>query len=487
MAMVVIKYFAIIICSIYSYKKLLNLNNLCLFKKLLSFGFSLVSAFAIYSIRNSQPSLSVLIMITITCIFTTLLFGTQPELSISTIILSFGISYIVNAISVCIIGMTTLIIIKILLYNIDAPTTEIAVNIITTSEVAILQCLLILLPFRLKRLRKGMPFLYKIAPTNAGVFVSIVLLCLVIVLGSRGLPQNMIAVLYSLILLCSVFVFLWWHSRIKQTYIESLRISEIEALQNEVSEKEKEINILQKNNEALSKMIHSDNKLIPAMKIAVSDFILTSANTDKQELQVKGKDLITYIDNLARDRFKVIQEYQLQNKSLVSIGVLSLDALMEYMLKKASEYYIKFDLTISIKVKDILESVISETDLNILLADLLENAIIATKLSGIKAILTNIAAINDKFLIEVLDSGVPFQTEHTTHAEEGGSGIGLMSVYEITQKYQASIIIDEEMEKSGFTKKISILFDGNKQFKIITNRSNDLKAVIERDDLIIVG
>jgi hypothetical protein len=53
----------------------------------------------------------------------------------------------------------------------------------------------------------------------------------------------------------------------------------------------------------------------------------------------------------------------------------------------------------------------------------------------------------------------------TTHKDEGGSGIGMMEVFEIVRETGASLYI-EKLGGSGrgFTKRISVRFDGKGEF-----------------------
>lgn len=111
-----------------------------------------------------------------------------------------------------------------------------------------------------------------------------------------------------------------------------------------------------------------------------------------------------------------------------------------------------------------------------LLADLLENAIIATKHSKEKNILVHLGILYQNYVIEVFDSGIPFESKTlkdfgikrtTTHSNEGGSGIGLMSIYELMKQYKASFLLEKyNLEKSGFTKKISVIFDRMEQINL---------------------
>lgn len=307
----VIKNFTIIICSIYSYRKLLHFERVSKVNGILTFTFSLASAFSVYAIRLHDPLLSLLIMITLIFIFTTLITRTALELSITTTILSLGISYTASAFAILIVGIIIYILSTILVFD-----PEIVPFLINVIAIAAGQYILTLLPFRLKRLRKGMPFLRKIGSTNAGVLISIALLCSVILISTRQFTPSIFILLYLSIHLFSVFVFLWWRSRIKQSYLEGVRKLEKEELQNTVYEKECEIEKLKRENEALSKIIHRDNKLIPAMAMVVSDFLQCFQDKDKTELREKGEELLSFLQSSAKDRLGMLHEYQMESKIL---------------------------------------------------------------------------------------------------------------------------------------------------------------------------
>ena len=167
---------------------------------------------------------------------------------------------------------------------------------------------------------------------------------------------------------------------------------------------------------------------------------------------------------------------------------------MNYFRSKAADNNIEFNCIVAGNLANVVGDCVSVSDFNSILADLIENAIIATKCSNghhIHAVIRT-----DKLAIDVYDSGNTFDVNVlanlglkriTTHKDTGGSGIGLSSIYEFLEKYQASLIIDETKQiDSRFTKKISVCFNGVKEYRLITSRNNEeLKIVYHREDVII--
>lgn len=90
-------------------------------------------------------------------------------------------------------------------------------------------------------------------------------------------------------------------------------------------------------------------------------------------------------------------------------------------------------------------------------------------------------------MIDIFDSGVAFEQETlinfgrektTTHANAGGSGIGLMTVFEILNFYSASFIIEEFSDSDNtFSKKISVKFDNLNQYIVKAKSDKGTRAI----------
>lgn len=132
----------------------------------------------------------------------------------------------------------------------------------------------------------------------------------------------------------------------------------------------------------------------------------------------------------------------------------------------------------------------------------MENALIATIHEQGTNILLHIGVMDENYFISVWDSGIPFPKEvlfhlgkkqYSTHKEDGGSGIGLVSTYQLLQKYQASIHINEclasltnNTSKLDYTKQVSIIFDNKTEYHLRTNRdTEELSYLRQHSDLQI--
>ncbi|MEG0570303.1 MAG: GHKL domain-containing protein [Oscillospiraceae bacterium] len=482
----IIKYFTIIITSFYLYHKLLNKIEETKKKRIAYLACALLLSVVTGIIKSYAQYLAIPIMILVAFIMITLLSGTKLELSLSSIIISFAISY----------GINTLASVIIALLFFALKISHGVSYIYPMLLILPLQVVFATIPFKFKRLKKGMPFLIKGGASDVGVLLSLVVLCAIIVLNDNNARFiYIIPVLF--IIICSVLVLLWWRKRITKIYKERLRTAEVQCLQDTIAEKDQRIDYLTKQNDSLSKIIHKDNKLIPAMELAVRKY-LTSVNASDEETNKTGESLLAEFETLSNQRLGIIGNYQNKNKVLPLTGVFSVDTLLNYMLSKATNNDISFDFTLTGSVKFMIDNVIKETDLNTLLADLIENAIVATKKSSNKQILINIGVADGIYFMDVIDSGIMFETDTlcklglkkaTTHANEGGSGIGLLSIFELCKKTKASLCIKEFSlsKQTLFTKRISVLFDEKRQYIIDSPRSESLMKKVSRTDVLFTN
>ncbi len=480
-----IKYFAIIFCGLYIYNKLLNLKMPVKYVGI-DLVLTALLSLAVYVLRIYFSLLSIPAMVVISLIFLKITTRTSLELSITTTILASGFSY-------AIFNISSILTVSLLKF------TGIDNSIIIVTAAALIQFFLITLPFRFKRLKNGMPFLKSKGASNAGVLISVLLLSCVIVLSNNNKDADNFTyvIAFVAILICAVFILFWWRGWLTKTYIEKLRAEEIRSLEKTIQEKEERIRQLEEHNEAQAKIIHKDNKLLPAMELAVSEYLIASEQSNDIRLQEKGQTLFKQLKLISGERAGIIADYQHTGKKLPVTDVVSVDALMRYLFNKANESGIDLELTLAGSVKYLTEQIITSSDISTLLADLVENAIIATRYSDSKRILISIGIIENCYRIDVFDSGIPFEPDTlinlgvkqmTTHADTGGSGIGLMTAFDILNRYNASFTVEEYSDSASlYTKKVSIIFNDLNKFTILTERKDEIKQIAQSGNLNIVS
>ena len=191
---------------------------------------------------------------------------------------------------------------------------ELSVSLIyLTACSSLLLLLMIRLPFLSRRLKNGMPFLIKKGGGNAGVIISVILLCCGILLSNNKDMRLIYVVPLFMIIFGAVFMLIWWRSRLTREYIETLRSNEIKDLREMLLKKEDQIDCLEQNNQALAKIIHRDNKLIPAMELAVRDFLKSAEQMEQTELKRHGQELPP-AQRIVGRALGIIEEYQFQCK-----------------------------------------------------------------------------------------------------------------------------------------------------------------------------
>lgn len=394
---IIISHFFILMCCFYCYCKILNLNDL-FFRLRILFTFSaLALACALCFIHFIVYPIAMFFILLTFYIFITLFTKTNWHTSLNAAIISIAMSLVSFTISSFI--FSTLVFFMYSYINVN--------NLVIIKLLnGFLQYFIIHIPFQFRRLKKGMPFLYELQLNNIGTCISLlILICYITASISNTTENNYLPFIIPLFLIfpCALLLISWWRAIITRNYRRKLQQFEMQKLKNELVQKEQEISRLLENNKALAQIIHRDNKLIPAMELAVNTFLQNQNTLSPQQLKEQGLALAAHLQTMSQERKFNLTEYQ-----------------------------------------------------------------------------TN----GQPFLPEIFqDFGLK---PHTAHAENGGSGIGLMDIWKLKKKYRASLVITEYAPGTySYTKQISLIFDAKKHYIIQTYRRRELGQIRFRDDLYI--
>lgn len=488
MLVVFIKYLFIILYSYYVYYKLLNLKIKTLLDIIIYTAMSLLCSVFIAYFRSDFPYIGLIFMVIPFIVFITIRTKTEFRLSIITSVIACGIS---NA-SIVISYIFSSIIFSILGFEFDDVSKDLYPLLITV----FIDSILLIFLFRLKRLRKGMPFLTDRPADNIGTTISLLVLGSIATLINNEGPSYISILPFTMIIVSAIYIIIWWHKWITRTYINRKRDQEIQDLYRKIAEKDNYIEKLKEQNVAFGKLIHQDNKLIPAMEMAVTELLKFHITNDSGEQRQRTQALLDDIKNKAKGRKGILDNIEHQPKQFPTTGLASLDALFTYLSAKAAKVKVTLDLSVYSNVRYLIQNEINENDLNTLLAEIIDNCIIAASQSNVKKILINFELNDGAYVINIFDSGGHFAPEAlknfglistTMYEESGGSGIGLMNIYEIINRYNASLIIDELLPPSGlFVKKISVRFDHKGEYVLSSNRTDIFEMLSERSGLTIV-
>lgn len=476
MPVTLLKNFIMSFCCIYTYTKILNIrfSRRIIF---LSLPYAVLTSIGSCYIRMHYPFFTLCSIATLIIFFCWKIFEKPLHINISAVAVSLSISYLFFTTSLSLLIPVGYIVLK--LYK---ESTYLHIGAIFT--IGILQFILTFLFFRIKRFKKGIPNFEKRFTNDICVFLSVLLLIIASLLNLE-IELDIFTILYIFVLLFGLILYLWWRRNITHTYLESVQLKNTEHLETIIEEHKNEIDSLKSEIEQLSKIIHKDNKLIPALELTVKELCLND-QTENEQL------LLLELENLTNERKGIIQEYEETSKPLAKTGVPSLDMMVNYLFQRASAAHIAFDISLTGDIQYMTANIISKDDMSTLLADLGENAIIATSASVCGRLLIALGIRNNYYCADFYDNGINFDANtilhfgkqrYTTRAHTGGSGIGLMTTSELLKKYNASFEIEEFIGNPSYTKRISVIFDDSSEIRIKSSRDSIITACSKRPDM----
>lgn len=461
-----------IVCSIYIYKKLLNIKNKT-FIELSALPFALTLSYLMAYIRMYLPALTIIVLAFFFSIYCLFIYKKDILLTLTVTTISIGISYFLYTVSVIIFMPVT----SILYINYKD---SVIMNNIGILSAGLGQSCLSILLFKIKKFKNGIPDIERKYKTDTIIYISVLLILATTLIYEYENTLMIITVLFFFTILFGLTIFLWWRKRLADKYINKVYERNIKILEDTLSTQKTEI-------ENLSKIIHKDNKVLSALRLAVNEQYSNNGE-NSAELQ----NLLNEITHLEDERKECLTNYEQTTKTLPKTGVFSTDMIINYLLKRANKESIIFDVSITGDIPYMVSDAIDTYDLNTMLADLGENAIIATSHSAVKNILLIIGYRENTAFFDIYDSGSAFDAgviasigkrRHTTHKNTGGSGIGLMTTYELINKYHATFEIEELYNNKLFTKRVSVLFDNNSRIAIYSNRPEIIAACKSRSDI----
>ena len=473
--------------SIYIFFKLLNIQNS---KKhtyfLLISSTIILSLFASYVFIDTQALNWIFILFAFFLLVKSI---TQIRFSITyiTVLFSFSLSFT----SFCFSSLIIIFIFSLFYYD-----KYLLPIILMRLIIGILNFILIILCFRIPRLQRGMKFLYHIPSSNIGSTLCIFLITLIIILcETKTIAESFALGSMALIISIGFLLIYWWNYHITQTYRRFLRKNEIDSLNLLLEEQKQEIAYLKSENDKLSRLIHKDNKLLPALSLAIMNSYETKTALDFSALNADSSIYIK-LKQLYAEREKAVSTYQQEILRLPQTAFDSVNAILSYMQTESLKHNIPFQVMLFDDLASTIPAAIPENDFIHMLSDLLSNAINACKDIPSSSIQVYLGSMENIPTIKVLNMGNVFDVEvlrdlglarHTTHADSGGSGIGLMDIWSIKERYRATLLIDEISNDSNTYTCVNILFNHKKHYIIQSDRHKELSSYINRPDIMIIS
>ena len=389
-------------------------------------------------------------------------------------IMSLSINYIIYFISIAISFIPNVIL-------------HINNDLISLVIIVIIYTILIYLFSKIKRFKKGLIFLQtRLKNENIDILIlniSTIILVLVTILSNYN--YTLTGKTFWTIVILAIIMFITIQKSLQLYYKQQLQQREIEEMKKEIKQKDEEISKLEQENLNFSKTSHSIAHKQKSLEHKLNQLIMK--NETAEEIDIK-------------DRINNIQS-QLNKNTIVQLketGIEQIDDMLKYMQSECTKNKIDFDLKINGNIHHMTNKYVEKETLEILLADLVKNAIIAINYSKNinKSILVKLGIIDGIYSVYVYDSGIEFEINtlinlgkkpSTTHADNGGTGMGFMNTFDSLNNYNASIQINEigKESKDNYTKYIAIKFDNKHEFKINSYRKEEIEKLNNNKDIIL--
>ena len=413
----------------------------------------------------------------------------------------FFYSFIISLISLTIIYLIYLISIIISGIIIQVICCDIAKeNIGILLMVIIIESIIMSALFRIKRIKKGIPFLQnenKIS--NIGV---IGMLFIGIALAIYSIIEKTTHTIYFFggLVIESICMFIWIKQKITKYYKQKLKEKTIEELENEIKEKDKEIKNILEENQRIATINHKYSNRIKALE-GFSNKVMSKPEIVENMKVEFGDEFLNFekqVQKLSKE-YTMEMEKNIENK-IPKTGIFGIDNILEYMNQEATKINIKFNVKINGNINYMIENIVEQSKLETMLGDHIKDAIIAINSSNNtnKNILLILGIIDEHYEVRIYDTGIEFEIptllklgleQITTHKETGGSGIGFMTTFETLKNTKASLIIEEKhpMNKTDYTKAVRIKFDGKNEYRIYTYRAEEIKKENKNGRIIITN
>lgn len=383
--------------------------------------------------------------------------------SIVMTVLGLGISNIICFISTAISGILNLIL-------------KLKNDYIALIFIGVVYVWIISIFMNINKIKNGLIFLNKKFQSEFFEFLmlelgSTILLGIIILKNSELIMQTM-QIVFAIAIL-SIITFLTIQKSFQVYYKQKLLIQELNETKKDLKNKTEEVQKLEQENLNFSKKSHSLAHKQKSLEYKLNQLLLTTEISDE-------KDLKEQIQKVSKE---------LYSKPIIELdktGITQIDDMLNFMQSECIKNNIDFNLQLSGNIYHIINNIITEEELEILLADHIKDAIIAIKHTDNvnKSILVRLGKIEDCYGLYIYDSGIEFEKEtlknlgkkpSTTHKDEGGTGMGFMNTFDTLRKCKGSLIINEigKPSKENYTKVIMIKFNNKNEFKVVSYKENN--------------
>ena len=382
--------------------------------------------------------------------------------SIIITIISLGINYAIGATAI----MMSFVVNKIFQINNDI----IELIIMLIFYLSILQGI-----FKIKKFKYGISFLQRNVKNESIDVVILNIGVIILFLGMQisNSSGKMASTIGVEIIISAIIMFITIKKSLNLYYKQKLLVQELDETKAELDNKNKEIKELEEENLTFKKRSHSLIHQQKSLEYKIEQMMMQTEISKELAGEVKER-----LEKIGDEIYK-----EKENIELDKTGITEIDDMLKYMQSECNKNKIEFILKLEGNIHQMTNNAIPKEELEILLSDHIKNAIIAIKHTENinRTIMVKLGKIDAVYGISIYDSGAEFEKEtldnlgkrpSTTHADEGGTGMGFMNTFGTLKKYEASLIIEEynKPSKDNYTKVINIKFDKKNEFKIKSYR-----------------
>ncbi len=286
--------------------------------------------------------------------------------------------------------------------------------------------------FKLKRFKKGIPFLKNEENVNNIGIIGVIFIGIVLIIYSIIPNTTHTRYIFIGLAIESICLFIWIKKNITKYYKQKLKEQTVSELQNEIKEKDNKINEILEENKAIAIINHKYSSRIKALEEFSSKIVSKPDLVEKMKNEF-GEDYTAFTEQIK----KISQEYSSEIKTKIikenaipKTGIFGIDILLENMSTEATKSNTSLDVKINASINYMVENIITESALETLLGDHIKDAIIAINCSNNtnRRILVVIGIVDKCYEINFYDTGIEFEIDTliklgkeqiTTHKETG--------------------------------------------------------------------
>lgn len=356
----------------------------------------------------------------------------------------------------------------------------------------VIECIILLGIFRIKRFKKGFSFLQNGHEYLDMIMINISSVVILVYYMSGNYYGNLTKQLMICLIVLGIIMLIMIQKTLTLYYKQKLLSKTIEDYKSEIASKDEQIKKLSDEKFKISKLNHEFYNRQKALEKKVQDFVSNSNTETSSELSIMES-----INNLSKGYSGELEKIKSLDK-LPTTEIEEIDDMFKYMQSECKNNNIDFKLHVNGNIYHMVNKIIDKDKLVTLIGDHLRDAIIAVNSSTntFRSIIATIGLHDKYYEFCVHDTGIEFEIDTllklgleptTTHKDTGGTGIGFITTFETLKETKGSLIIEEKhkMCSNDYTKTLIFRFDGKNEYKIYSYRADEIKKQC-KDKRVIV-